>query len=369
MKPLVRIIYHTVKWDGFWWLAVIVVVLIIGVFLSWVHWEDLREDQGSLSTTVRNLGFVIGGIIAILLALWRSLVAGRQAVTAQRQTETAQHGLLNERYQKGVEMLGSNVLSVRLGGIYALQRIAEEHPTTYHFQTMQLFCAFVRHPHGEVSNAHSHSQSPYRVDIKAVMDAIGTRSDVQLTLEQERKYKLDLHGANLRNQFLGDLNLSGALLGGAILSGVRLFQTNLSGADLFEADLSGARLPEAVLTGASLLGADLSNIENCYCTDFSNALLYNANLTDANLSGAIVYGTKFEGAILSGAKCYDESGMIISSYNITSEAKATFREALDAHEAGLYRCVCRVLFPEIQHFTDTARRIAAILTLVAEPLP
>ncbi len=34
--------------------------------------------------------------------------------------------------------------------------------------------------------------------------------------------------------------------------------------------------------------------------------------------------------------------------NMDGEAEATFREALDAHEFGLYRCVCRVLFPEIE---------------------
>lgn len=38
----------------------------------------------------------------------------------------------------------------------------------------------------------------------------------------------------------------------------------------------------------------------------------------------------------------------LSDYKIDAEAKATFREALDAHEAGFYRCVCRVLFPEIE---------------------
>ncbi len=38
----------------------------------------------------------------------------------------------------------------------------------------------------------------------------------------------------------------------------------------------------------------------------------------------------------------------LSEYRIDREAKATFCEALDAHEAGFYRCVCRVLFPEIE---------------------
>ena len=38
----------------------------------------------------------------------------------------------------------------------------------------------------------------------------------------------------------------------------------------------------------------------------------------------------------------------IHELNIDDEAEATFREALDAHQFGLYRCVCRVLFPEIE---------------------
>ena len=38
----------------------------------------------------------------------------------------------------------------------------------------------------------------------------------------------------------------------------------------------------------------------------------------------------------------------IAEYNVDEEAKATFREALDAHGYGLHRSVCRVLFPEIE---------------------
>ena len=44
----------------------------------------------------------------------------------------------------------------------------------------------------------------------------------------------------------------------------------------------------------------------------------------------------------------------LSGYDVDCEAKATFREALDAHEAGLYRCVCRVLFPEIERIFRVA---------------
>lgn len=54
----------------------------------------------------------------------------------------------------------------------------------------------------------------------------------------------------------------------------------------------------------------------------------------------------------------------LSGYHISEEAKATFREALSAHEMGHYRCVCRVLFPEIdrafrvQFFDDKAGLIS-----------
>ena len=38
----------------------------------------------------------------------------------------------------------------------------------------------------------------------------------------------------------------------------------------------------------------------------------------------------------------------LMEYDLDDEAKATFREALAAHDAGLYRSVCRVLMPEIE---------------------
>ena len=43
----------------------------------------------------------------------------------------------------------------------------------------------------------------------------------------------------------------------------------------------------------------------------------------------------------------------IVEYNVDEEAKATFREALDAHGYGLHRSVCRVLFPEIERVLRT----------------
>ena len=134
------------KSGSFWfafWAAVFLVVGVVSsvVFWGWLHPKD--SQSASNSETVRNLGILIGGVIAFVFALWRGWVAERQAATAQRQAKialqqaaTAERGLLNERYQRGAHMLGSDVLSVRLGGIYALQHLAEDHPDQYHVQIM-----------------------------------------------------------------------------------------------------------------------------------------------------------------------------------------------------------------------------------------
>ena len=102
--------------------AVLVGAIPIGLILAGIFAQDFQDwlvgtedSRETGSVTIRNLGLVIAGLVALYLAIWRGLVA-------QRQADAAQQSLRNERYQKGAEMLGSNVLSVRLGGIFALQR-------------------------------------------------------------------------------------------------------------------------------------------------------------------------------------------------------------------------------------------------------
>ena len=121
-------------------IAALIMIVLIVLFWGWL------SDGESGSTTIRNMGLVIGGAIALAIAGWRSVVADRQSRAAQRQAETAEADLLNKRYQDGAAMLGSEVLAVRLAGIYALRRLAEEHAQECHIQAMRLLAAFVRHP-------------------------------------------------------------------------------------------------------------------------------------------------------------------------------------------------------------------------------
>ncbi len=114
-------------------------LLIVGAFYIETVWCWAHEGNASRSATLRNLGLAVGACLAAFiglpLATWRSIVANRQA-------ETSERGLQNERYQKGAEMLGSDTLVTRLGGIYALEHLAQEHPEDYGDPIINLSCTF-----------------------------------------------------------------------------------------------------------------------------------------------------------------------------------------------------------------------------------
>lgn len=272
--------------------------------LSVLFWEWL-SDGDSGSTTIRNLALVLAGLVALWLAGWRSMVADQQA-------KTAQQGLLNERYQKGAEMLGSDVLSVRLAGIYALQRLAAEHPEQYHLQIMRLFCAFVRLPTEdqtlESRRTPVQPSSPFglRQDVESVMDAIGFRDSTSIALELKANYRVDLRGADLRWARLSSANLAGAVFHQSNLSGAYFASTDLTGAFLRSADLSKAQFFDVRFTGAHLSSADLSGAmlqdAEMVRMSFDNASLSGANLVRANLSESILQDADLSTAALDHAK-------------------------------------------------------------------
>lgn len=103
----------------------------------------------------------------------------------QRRTyELTEQGQVTDRYTKAIEQLGSEKLDVRIGGIYALERIARDsardHPTV-----IEVLSAFIRE--------HSHEQWPPPGPAGVVPER-STRPDIQasLTVVGRREPKRDI---------------------------------------------------------------------------------------------------------------------------------------------------------------------------------
>ena len=141
-------------------------------------------------------------------------------------------------------MLGSEVLSVRLAGIYTLERLARDEPEKYHVQVMRLLCAFVRYPteaEGRMSDSKDIQLGKRRCreDVQGAMRVIGGRSKAQIALEDNADFYFNLNGADLVRANLAGLDLTGAFL----------LKTNLRLASLAGTTLSGVHLggmPNAV---------------------------------------------------------------------------------------------------------------------------
>ena len=237
-----------------WWIrasaafAIGAALLLIFGTAFWDAFRDWLISNESGSTTIRNLGLVAAGLIALPLALWRGHVA-------EQQTAAAQDSLRNERYQKGAEMLGSEVLSVRLGGIYALQSLSEEYPEEYHVQIIRLFSAFARHPTSDIEYDREISAGNFppfsREDVRTTIWSIGGRNVEHISLEKKGKFQLDLSSANLRIMWLPDVNLSNAFCLRTDFFGSSLVGSNLSGASFTLALLEEVTLGDANISGAS----------------------------------------------------------------------------------------------------------------------
>src|SRR5207253_608372 len=149
----------------------------------------------------------------------------KNARTSQETLRVTEEGKLTERFSKAVEMLGSEKLDVRLGGIYALERIASDSQKD-HWTVMEVLTAFVRE-HSKVVNPtlddidrakwqdmESDNNPVVSTDIQAIMTVIGRR---KWRNEEEPHQRLDLRGTDLRGAVP-----SGAHLEGASLSNSRL---------------------------------------------------------------------------------------------------------------------------------------------------
>jgi hypothetical protein len=269
----------------------------------------------SVESALISAGAVIVSVSATATVAIASIRVSRAALDAARE------GQIADRYSKAVEQLGSSMIDVTIGGIYALERIARRSPDDYHPTVMEVLAACIREHSREQwprLQDESSAESPERTtrpDIQAALTVIGRRDatyDVQpIDLDGANLTRANLTRANLAqarfnnavftSANLVDAVLSNAYLVDADLTAARLTRANLTNTRLRLANLTGARLIEANLTGANLVRAVLAD-SVLTSANLTSARLDGANLTNAGLSGANLTGANLSGAILTGAR-------------------------------------------------------------------
>lgn len=238
---------------------------------------------------IRTAGTIVvgtGGAAALLLAARRQrsaeLALADQRAVAQQTEHDATERRITELYTKAVEQLGSDAAPVRLGGLYALDRLGRT-STTQRETILNVVCAYLRMPLPAGSQTAAERDDEASPDlVRAGLEERQVRLTAQRILHRSRQPGPDWWQ-------VGQLDLRGVDLTGAELSGINLASCILSEANLAGADLANADLTKADLTGANLDG-----------TNFRGATLKGAVLDRTNLRGQVLSGLDLAGAHLEG---------------------------------------------------------------------
>ena len=338
-------------------------------------------------------GFGTGAVIVALLGapfvIWRAIVA-------QKQADVAEQGHITDRINKAVEGLGTekvvsrvwrNVtykldgevrtgfegrdedfklpegaqdvergewkvadrtrpnLEVRIGAIYALERIAQDSDRD-HVQIMEILCAYIRQnapapqtddwPQLEMKESKDDGQLEvnWKERLKAFREAqekakagLKVREDIQVALtvlgrRWPEQRLLEARAGEAKEDAAFVFDLPCPEYGGpedghdpaaldAYLKAIEdwkdtlrayegyqldLRNADLSGADLSRLNLNGAKLTGTFLQGAVLRGARLKG------ADLDEARLQGADLDEARLQGAGLWGARLQGAELGRAR-------------------------------------------------------------------
>lgn len=209
----------------------------------------------------------------------------------QDKLDIDRQGQLTNRFIQATGQLGAELkdgqpnVEVRLGGIYALNRISRDWPKDY-WPIVDVLTAYVRH-NARWNSSLATTSSPtsgrqgsslsglfdwlarrklptgedhepkIRTDIQAILTVLG-HSDPPEGFNE--RHKLDLRNTDLRGAEFWDAhlewtdfwgaNLDGAKFWGAVLSHAKLDHAHLVGANLRATKLDGASLENAIVTGA-----------------------------------------------------------------------------------------------------------------------
>jgi hypothetical protein len=223
-----------------------------------------NTTRTSLSQAFGTLSQTMGGIVLIIgvYFTWRNLIA-----TEDRQ--------VTERFTKAIEQLGNDKTEVCIGGIYALERIANDSERD-HWVVMEVLSSFVRDKSSLEKNRGN--QKTISREVQGALTVIKRRD----TSKDPKHKTLDLsftylRGANLRGESFKTL-----LTRKESFTRANLNEIDFTGSNLERADFTGANLTEACFVKSNLNGAEFTRT-NLSKADFTEASTLGAKFAEANL--------------------------------------------------------------------------------------
>jgi hypothetical protein len=182
-------------------------VIVVALLFLFLNWYIAPTKPSGRKDLVLALAQILGGtaLLSGLYFTWRSLQVNRE-------------GQITERFTRAIDQLGATdnegdkLFEIRIGGIYALERISRESEEDY-WPIMEILTAYVRqHAHWTKyeaeKNAEEASRAGFQIteepaptsDIQAIVTVLWrrTRSQAQGEPEPLKLFQTNLRGAYLK---------------------------------------------------------------------------------------------------------------------------------------------------------------------------
>lgn len=212
---------------------------------------------------------ILGGIVVI----YGLYLTFRRIKALENNVFIATEGQITERFSRAIEHLGNEKLEIRLGGIYALERIARD-SLKDHFSIMEILTAFVREnaklqdkeklkplkektQDEQIDELLNFKTIKPPADIEAILTVIGRRNWIEE--EKENGFNLDLSFTDLEGATLFKGNFENTILYSSNLRKSNLNETNFSGSILMRANLEGSFVYNTNFLNCNLRSANLMN--------------------------------------------------------------------------------------------------------------
>ncbi|MEM0979694.1 MAG: pentapeptide repeat-containing protein [Cyanobacteria bacterium P01_H01_bin.58] len=245
-------------------LGIIVAVTIgiptgIDIYQNWQNLEPKDRSQAGI-TLIQTIATIVGGIAIF----WNIVLSRRQLAASQEQNIT-------ERFSVAVEQLGHEQTAVRIGGIYSLERIAQDSPRDY-WTIMEILAAFIRDRRNWIAWEDLPEEPKIEKDITPAIIVLG-RCDRS---QQPANSPIYLQSCDFRRcafindnfpntlfhkSHFGQANLSGSNFQGSSFRRSNLTDANLKNADFSNTNLTRSKLNRADVTNCNFQNADISEAD------------------------------------------------------------------------------------------------------------
>jgi uncharacterized protein YjbI with pentapeptide repeats len=272
-------------------LVAVTLCLVLGVVIALAVKVPAWERNISLLPEMKDRIAAQTAVLQTMLQFAGGAVLLTGLYFTSRTLYVSQQGQITGRFNDAIEHLGAASLAVRLGGIYALARIASDSARDA-VTIVEILSAYLRDATAVAPSADVRGVSGTAADVRAVLMLLGTA-------EWARAAVIDLRGCRFAGLTTNALDLRGAVLDETVFYECRMPGSVFDGASLVASDFG-----EAYLRDCSFRGCDAK------VANFTGATLRHGDFAGAN-----VFGAKFDQSSLIGASFDGAAGGIRQQFD------------------------------------------------------